>query len=88
MQIIGMQIIYDYPGRSGSWHKADRSSRLVEAGVRSWFWSYSSRLEPRAEGRSAKTGQSLLEVRYNLKRPEQEKRGERGACERIRKIPS
>ena len=36
MQMIGMQIsIDDYPGRSGSWHKAGRSSRLAEDGVRS-----------------------------------------------------
>ena len=49
--IIGMQMtsIEDYPGRSGSWHKAGGSSRLAEAGVRSWFWSYSSGLEPGGE---------------------------------------
>ena len=46
MQIIS---IYDYLGRSGSWHKVGRSSRLAEARVMSWFW--------RPEGRSAETRQ-------------------------------
>ena len=54
MQTIDMHIsIDDYPGRSGSWHKVGRSSRLAEVGVRLWFWSP----EPGAEGRRAKTGQ-------------------------------
>ena len=51
MLIIGIQMmsINDYPGRSGSSHKAGRSSRLAEAGVRLWVLSYSSRPEPGAE---------------------------------------
>ena len=55
MLIIIIQIInyakINYPGRSGSWHKEGRSSRLAEAGVRLWCLSYSSRTEVAAGGR-------------------------------------
>ena len=43
--------IDDYLGRSGSWHRAGRSSRLVEARLRLWLLSYSSRLQAGAQSR-------------------------------------
>ena len=73
----------DYPGRSRSWHKAGRSSRLAETGDR---LCCQLRRSPEQRGEEQKQDKDQRMVSGKIEREaEQDKRVERGACVRIRK---
>ena len=70
MQMIGMQDKYQrLSGRSGSWHKAGRSSRLAEDGVRSGSGATAPGWSPeRRGGEQISGGEVQLKEKQNRRK--------------------
>ena len=75
MHMIGMQDKYQRSGMSGSWHKAGRSSRLAEDGVRTGSGATAQGQSPEQRGgEQKKTMISGGKVQFK-REAEQKKKG-------------